>query len=167
VTNLLGAVASLEGEGWQIHLNASRNTDVQGAVFSAHTQHYTAGYRYDRHHIVSWGEYGYEQSPDGTVLTGGQTYMGQSKGGYVLVGYRIGDFLPRYTYADGNYNLGIYTGENTSHIFGLNYQMSTQAVVKAEYQVDLIPSGTTGYPVQTSNGSSSGSALYVGLDFIF
>jgi hypothetical protein len=58
----------------------------------------------------------------------------------------------------------------STHTIGVNYQLASQAVLKAEYEMDFVPdAGGGGVDVtQTANTSDKfGSALYAGIDFIF
>jgi hypothetical protein len=181
--DLLGAVATLDGDGWRLRAAASRNFNqivttgvpVVGTVTNqGHNQNYSAGARYDKNNIVFWGEYLMIRTPDGTPSSTGGRYIGNGHGYYLLGGYRIGNFMPRYTFAQGSqtFNLfgsGAYNGQTTSHTVGLNYTAG-QAVIKLEWEKDLVPvANGGGYTVTQPAGTTatSGSAFYAGVDFIF
>ncbi|MFL5812799.1 MAG: hypothetical protein ACJ763_04425, partial [Bdellovibrionia bacterium] len=189
LSDLLGAVATLDGDGWRVRAQASRMYNKFNLVTSpstslnwdGHSQIYSAGARYDKHNVVFWGEYLMTRAPDGTpvspisVATAGNNgrYVGSSHGYYLMGGYRLGNFLPRYTFAQGsnNYNLPVaaYNGKVTSHTVGLNYTAG-QAVLKAEFEHDSSPAAQgAGYLATTPAGSTatSGNAFFAGVDFIF
>jgi hypothetical protein len=181
-SDLVGAQASLDGDGWRIRAQASRflselslGSPLPAAYFSGHTQEYSVGYRYDKNHLVSWSEYSFSQTPDGTPVNGGK-YSGVGHGFYWLGGYRIGKFMPRYTFSQGvtQFNVlganGYSNGQATSHVIGLNYQAGDQAVIKVEYERVLIPgTNSVSYLLnqKANSAATSAGALYAGLDFIF
>jgi hypothetical protein len=182
--DLLGSQLSLDGDGWRVRAEVSRNFTSQATaaplpdtVEEGHTQTYSLGYRYDKNGIVSWGEYILSRAPDGTPVNGGK-FVGVGRGYYVLGGYRIGKFMPRYTFAQGSQDFnvasatgGYRNGRVTSHTLGVNYEAGEQAVIKIEYEQDLVPSASAGggyFVTQQPGGtSSSGGAFYAGVDFIF
>jgi hypothetical protein len=177
--DLLGVQATLDGNGWRVRAQASRDYSLAsspGVSEDGHIQNYSVGYRFDKYNIVSWGEYVLIRTPDGTPVNGGR-YIGDGRGYYLLGGYRIGRFMPRYTFAQASqtFNVGAPTGsygngQVTSHTIGLNYQAGSQAVIKCEYELDLVPTAQGGgYLVtQPSNTTvAAGSAFYLGVDFIF
>jgi hypothetical protein len=183
VSQLLGAQATLDGDGWQLRAQASTDhsrMDFTGiGTYEGHSQNYTVGYRFDRFNIVSWGEYMLVRTPDGSImpplsfigrLSSGGRYIGRASGGYVLGGYRIGKFLPRYTFARSDMDFGIGSGKVTSHTIGLNYQASAGTVLKAEYEISLVPAPGGGpFSVTQPAGAvdTVGGAFYAGVDFIF
>lgn len=175
---LLGARVALEGEGWRLRAQAARSAhgsvSTIGALTtqsSANVQTYTVGYRFDKYDVVSWAEFILRHSTDGTPVAG-STYLRLAKGGYALIGYRLGDFLPRYTFSEATSQLQVSSGNGTTttHNIGVNYQPGKSYVVKAEYQIDIIPTGaTTAYNVTHAAGSATtvGHSFYTGIDFIF
>ena len=138
---------------------------------------FTAGYRFDKYNIVSWGEYIYTVSPGATPVAAnpvaglpGGTFLGKGQGGYVLVGYHMGDLLPRYTFAQASSEFGVVGGKTTTHTIGVNYQASPKVVAKAEVEIDVINPNTPGtWQVTQAPGSNAttGTAGYLGVDFIF
>lgn len=182
LSDLIGVQAGLDGEGWRIRAQASRffseltmGTPLPAAYFSGHTQGYSIGYRFDKYNIVSWSEYTFAQTPDGTPVNGGK-YVGIGRGFYWLGGYRFGKFMPRYTYANASneFNIlaatGYINGGTTTHTVGVNYQAGSQAVIKVEYEQVLIPRSLGGsyFVVQSATSTArSAGAFYAGLDFIF
>jgi hypothetical protein len=120
MANLIGAHATLDGEGWRLHAQASTyrtQADVTSPVtltVVADPQIYTLGYRIDKSGFVSWGEASLLQAPDGenvppiAGLTAGGKYVARATSGYILGGYRIGKFLPRYTYARYETDYGLF-----------------------------------------------------------
>jgi hypothetical protein len=181
LSDLVGARVSVDGDGWRIHAQASRffsettlSAPLTAAYLSGHTQAYSLGYRYDRDGPVSWSEFTYSRTPDGSPVNGGK-YVGNGHGFYWLGGYRIGKFLPRYTFAQevNAFNVltasGYSNGKVTTHTIGLNYRAG-QAVVKVEYERLLLPRPRSGgyFVTQSStSAATSAGAFYAGLDFIF
>ena len=182
LSDLVGAKVSLDGDGWRIHAQASRffseltmSAPLAPAYLHGHTQDYSIGYRYDRSRLVSWGEFTFSQTPDGSPVNGGK-YVGHGHGFYWLGGYRVGKFMPRYTFAqqENVFNIltgtGYANGKTTTHTIGVNYEAGGQAILKVEYEQVVIPRPLEGsYFVNQSSTSTSKSAgaLYAGLDFIF
>jgi hypothetical protein len=118
-SNLVGAKITYEGDGFRLRAQASRSTETatstvelaapygSSSYYEAHEENFTVGYRYDKHNIVSWGEYLFAVSPGSTTVPAGNglpggAFLGKAQGGYILVGYRVGDFLPRYTFAQAS-----------------------------------------------------------------
>ena len=176
LSNLLGVRLNLEGDGWRVRAQASRSSSASvnaagNLLASADSQYFSVGYRYDKNDIVSWGEFLYRAAPDGTVqnLANGQhQYLGNGKAGYVLVGYRFGNWLPRYTFAQAKADLGtVGEGQSTTHTIGVNYAFSPKVTFKGEYELTLVPLAGSGYKVTQPAGTdaTSGSAIYAGLDF--
>jgi hypothetical protein len=179
LSDLIGGRVNLEGDGWRVRAviarSASQSTITStGAISKADSTYLSAGYRYDKNNIVSWGEYMFRHAPDGTQSAAG-VYGGRGSAGYVLAGYRIGDFMPRYTFAEASAALGpLGNGKTTTHTFGVNYTASEHAVIKVEYELDVTPTDGGGYKVTPIDpvaagmtASTSGSALYAGVDFFF
>jgi hypothetical protein len=175
--DLIGTQASLDGDGWRVHAQASRfysamtlSAPLPAGSYSGLENIYTAGFRYDKHSIVTWGEYMWVRTPNGTPLAGGH-YAEKGEGGFLLLGYRLGNFMPRYTYARAIADFNVSAnGETASHTVGVNYQVGRQAVIKAEYERTMIPEAQHGgYFVTQTAGSTakSGDAFYLGTDFIF
>lgn len=154
---------------------------------------YSLGYKVDKAGFVSWGEATYIKAKDdqNLTLTTRVTANGslaaapttkklfeKSYGGYVLVGYRFGAFLPTLTYSQGTTYLGLpaasnnaeYEGKTESYIAGLNYQAHDQVSMKVEYLRSYVPSINGGwYDVvqSTSSKKKHGDAVKAGVDFIF
>jgi hypothetical protein len=176
---LFGARANLEGDGWQANRNnqtlvwSAPYSTYYGSSNAANVTTLTAGYRFDKFNIVSWGEYGYTFSKDGTTIPlNGVRAVDNGKAGYVLVGYRLDKFMPRYTFAQANLNYGFENGKVTTHTIGVNYNANEHVTLKAEYEIDLVPTpgGGPGFLVTqnaTSPTGTSGSAFYIGGDFYF
>jgi hypothetical protein len=166
--NLYGAKAYLNGDGWLVHGSASTVT-ASSLGFQAHEQVYSLGYRFDRFNFVSWGEYVYTRSGDGSSVGIGN-FNQKGKAGYVLVGYHMGDWTPRYTFAQASVQNGFLSdsGKTTTHTIGVNYQASAKVIAKAEFEIDSVD-GSQGAFEDKWNGTSStsGTAGYVGVDFIF
>jgi hypothetical protein len=175
-SNLLGARVNLEGDGWKLRLQGSRasekiSTSGGTTVTANQISFLSAGYRYDKYNIVSWGEYILVSSHDGYPLTYGPAVR-TAGGGYVLLGYRIGDFMPRYTFAAVNSAYGFYpAGTVNNHTFGLNYTITPKLVAKAEYELDHISKPNVGaiggFTQAAGSTTTTASALYAGLDFAF
>jgi hypothetical protein len=141
--------------------------------------------------FVSWAEVGYFKTPHprtlqvSTTSTGNSgnadvysdyglsgpeiTYWSQYAGGYALLGYRFGAWLPRYQFARVISWDQSYPGATSTHIVGLNYDWSKRVIFKAEYEVDLFPLGAQFANNGTGTGASStrAVALYAGFDFIY
>ncbi len=175
--NLLGAELTLEGDGWRVHAQAARffSRLVTSAPLAVSDRFgtertYSAGFRFDRKNIVSWGEYIFAHTPKGVDLGTGR-YAHQGRGSYWLIGYRFGKWLPRYTFAKAKQNYNVTAnGSVTSHTLGVNYQTGQRSVVKIEYQRDFIPAPQQGgYFITQPAGATatSGGSIYAGLDFIF
>jgi hypothetical protein len=189
IENLIGGQVVLDGDGWRVRATAaavfsSETTTLTASpnnpIFQeAHNQLYSVGYRYDKR-LLSWGECLMVQSPDGTPVaaTGGR-FGGYDSGCYVLLGYHIGKFTPRYTYAQTNENInagsasfpGQYAnGTAKSHNLGLNYQAGQKVVVKAEYQRIVLTSDTDDISAvlrQTGSTATYADAAWVGIDYVF
>lgn len=181
LSDLLGGVATLDGDGWRVRAQASRVgsklVPTGGTSFyEGHSQLYSAGARWDKYNVVFWGAYLMTRAPDGTPVADGSNggrYVGNAHGYYLMGGYRFGNWMPRYTFAQGSDNYNVpslaYNGKVTSHTVGVNY-IAGQAVIKAEWEHDSSPVAQgAGYLATTPTGSTetSGNALYVGIDFIF
>ncbi len=187
-SNLFGARVGLEGDGWRLRAQASFTTasltasaipvapgfTTTGGTFGGHEQIYSAGYRFDKYNIVSWGEYAYTANPNGTPVAftafpggTGHPFAARTNAGYVLGGYRIGDFLPRYTFAQATQDLGISApGKTTSHIIGLNYAMNQKVTLKGEYELDFVPNNQGATLGVTRTGTNTvGKAVFAGADF--
>jgi hypothetical protein len=183
LADLIGVQASLDGDCWRVRAKVSRNftgvipTAGGFTALGGHEQIYSGGYRFDKYHIVSWGEYIMARTPDGSPSGGGR-FVGDGHAYYLLGGYRLGKFMPRYTFSQGststNYPLGpliVANGSVTTHTFGVNYQAGAQAVIKIEYEHDITPyaPGPNGFfatqPAYATD--TSGDAFYAGIDLIF
>jgi len=141
INNLEGAVVSLEAEGWKLHATYSQfrivitspnfqtpptPSTLVGSEFGSMNHNVTIGGTYDRHNIMGYLEYTLNCNtafPDCLV-----------KAYYGTLGYHLGAFLPHYTFALGDWDIpGEFNGRETSHGFGLNYQLDPAIVLKAEY----------------------------------
>ena len=176
-SNLLGAKVSLDGDGWKVRAQASRSqetinfsTPPTASYNVSNQQIYTVGYRYDKNNIVSWGEFLYRQSP-GSVQGPKGFALRKSEGGYILAGYRIGKFMPRYTFSHIDTELGISNpdGTATSHVVGVNYEFEPKIIGKLEVQFDNVSAANSayGYTVAAGSTATSSSSIYAGLDFGF
>lgn len=179
--NLYGARLTLDGDGWRFHLNGMTNENVTGATGGpvsgrSKAPNYTVGFRYDKHNVVSWTEYLYSRATSGTEDANGNQFSEARNAVYSLIGYRIGDFMPRYTYsyADATTGRGSTQEIFASHTVGLNYQLNPQAVFKIEYehtdliQANTLPAAQRGvHTFKTANNADSGGAIYAGIDFVF
>lgn len=184
--NLIGAEATLDGDGWRVRASVSElyasvaSTVIPPAfpTVTGHPHEYSAGYRFDKYNIVSWGEYFMVRSPDGSSSGGGK-FIGNGHAYYILGGYRIGKFMPRYTFSQGSSTLNIPVagsssygdGSITTHTIGLNYEAATQAIVKIEYEHDIVPTppGPLGFFATgpATSTATTGDAFFAGVDFIF
>lgn len=173
--NMYGARLTLDGDGWRFHLNGlSQNNELSagGPVVEARSTAITTGFRYDKHNIVSWTEYSRSEATSGAPDTNGNRLGENREAVYSLLGYRIGAFMPRYTYAYGDYINGNNTPREifASHTVGLNYQLNPQAVFKVEYEHgNLIQDNgdTQSFTYRGINGKDSGGVVYAGIDFVF
>ena len=174
LSNLLGARINFEGDGWRIRVQASRshsanlnNSNV--IVAAANNSYYSAGYRFDKYNIVSWGEVVFRHAPDGTISPTFGKYVGTGLGAYFLAGYHIDKWMPRYTIATASAHLGaVGSGQTTTHTFGLNYYFNPKVAAKAEYELITIPNAGGGFKTTQpfNSAATSGGTLYVGLDFL-
>lgn len=174
VYNLVGLAGDLNGDGYSVHFSASHSESDMTVALPAmgvnlplqlNLTNLTAGLRYDKNNIVTWAEtfYGFNNDKD-------DAKMKTVRANYALVGYRIGDFMPRYMFSN-MFSTGVGTdpmgreGSQINHTIGLNYQVSSQAVVKVEYETNKIEDG---YTATTALGTGqNASAVYAGVDFIF
>jgi hypothetical protein len=206
---LSGVRATLDGSGWRLHASYNRvfskvkiDTESYATATGTTVTRTTGkaevssdimsfGYRFDKYNFVSWGEMVYNKASDDVNLTLTNSALGviankklfeKSYGGYVLMGYRLGKFLPSVTWAQGTQFLGLpedssntplvskYQGRTTAYIFGTSYQVNDQASLKFEYLNVKVPSiGGGWYDVAQSATSTkkSASAVKAGVDFIF
>jgi len=171
LTNFWGVNLGLDGDGWGVKLTQSSVAIRLDALnIGSMVNSTTLGYKIDKNNFVSWGEVVYGKATDDSDKLGADRFINQLDGGYVLVGYRIGKFLPRYTYTKTHSN-SVISPETKSqtHTVGLNYDVASQAVFKVEYQMikaedNLAPSSGTRLKGPTDN---NGSAIYAGFDFTF
>jgi hypothetical protein len=202
--NLYGIKASLDGDGWRIRAQASRyHNIITPAVFhtgpakmpttnilpnlTATTTDFSVGWQIKKYGIVSWAEYAKFISPNGTVVTSDDVsnsmdYWSQGKYyqeydcGYILLGYEIGSFLPRYTFARVVSRDAEFKGRVTSHIIGFNWTIEKSIILKAEMEFDLFNdsdpyfafSNVSPFGTQTEPGLPAGNiarGLFVGIDF--
>ncbi len=197
--SILGARVTLDGSGWRLHATANQfkskmtisyltslPSTMYSSVNTATSTIYSFGYRYDKNNIVSWGEMFTLKSKDNSLVPMASGYSQQaykyferSYGGYVLVGYRFGKFLPTATVAQGTAKLGFptdpttnqkYDGKVTSYILCNSYQMNDQATFKVEFQRSTVPSVGGGFfdvAQSTTSTKKYGDMVKAGIDFIF
>jgi len=183
-TDMYGARVNFEGDGWRARIQASRGDQhVRTMDTSGNTvmylrgtaEYYSLGYRYDKNNIVSWGEYMIEKghSTD-TVPTvpgtfGGGKMLEKENGGYILIGYHMGDWTPRYTFAVADEHNGFDNNTVTEHNIGVNYKFSEVVTAKIDYEYyNLSNPGPLGsMTVTASNTATKAQAAYVGVDFYF
>lgn len=190
----LGGQVSLDGDGWRLKAYASRNYLASKSTinFSApstsyvvtpvsslsdgHLQCFSASLRYDKNNIVTWAEWVMARMPDGTPQSDGGHAFANARGYYILGGYRLGRFLPRYSFAQGSQSYDIpplgsavINGQVTTHTLGVNYQAGNQAVLKLEIERNLFPfPGGGGYLISPyTNKATSADSFFAGVDFIF
>ncbi len=180
-SDLAGVQVTWDGDGYRLRALASRsysraiipalsNLNLP-TTYEGHSQTYTLGYRFEKFNLVSWGEYGLTRTPDGTYypLTG-SNFGGVGHMLYVLGGYRIGDFLPRYTFSNGSTTYGVLDATLTTHTVGVNYQIHSQATIKAEFERAIVPfpgAASTIFKQPFGTNVTYGDAFYLGADFIF
>ncbi len=172
LSNLVGVRVNYEiGSGLKIRVNVARasvQSTTNTASAYADSEFFSGGYRYDSGNFVSWAEVLYRRSGDGTpqVVQGTHTsFLREGKSGYALAGYRLGDWMPRYTFSVATADLGtIGEGHTTIHTFGVNYAVNPKVTVKGEWEYDVVPNNGGGYKT-TGTGGTSGSAIYAGIDF--
>jgi hypothetical protein len=188
--NLIGASLTLKGDGFKARAQVSRSSvslstyytsvstvsgvsvpvvsNVQALNGKADTLSATFGANYDKDNIVVWAEYGTVSSSDGPMTGAGQ-FLKSLQGGYVLAGYRLGQFMPRYSYALADWSQSGISGigKGTTHNIGLNYQATDQVVVKGDFQMDITSSGFSGVMVTNAAGVTNAKSFTVGVDFMF
>lgn len=210
---IIGARATLDGSGWRLHgtinkYQAKMQIDVAsvqafpgmgnvvfGTIPFVNTADITlmsAGYRYDKHNIVSWGEMftlkgTNNESVAMTTMLNMMSGKGpspykfyeRSYGGYLLLGYRIEDFLPSVTVAQGTAGFGFpsdmvtnqhYDGKVTSIILCNAYKMNDQASLKVEFQRSSVKAPGEGFFDVAQSATSTkkyGDIVKAGVDFIF
>lgn len=176
---LLGTAVTFDGSGYRVrasYMHANSTVTIQtGGTPSSITgngryNQASVGGRFDKYNVVVWGEYAKIWSDDGETSLGGD-YLDRLEAGYVLAGYRIGKFLPRYTFqwADSDSGLGA-AARSTSHTVGVNYELSAQSVFKLEYEQLHRPDDTKGPAfgtLATGSTKTDGGAIFAGIDFIF
>jgi hypothetical protein len=204
-TDLWGARVNLSGDGWKLRAQASQNftlfqinpfnmyqnflvakvnnTPVYAVSNSAfdyggNNQIFTAGFTFDKANFVSWLEVIHNQSFNGS-LAGGVPFWGSETAGYWLLGARLGNFLPRYTFSRAISHAGIGKGAVSSHIVGCNYEIQKGMIVKTEFEVDTFNPGnyidvvgnaylygsTPTDPSQKPQGKNAKS-FFLGIDFL-
>lgn len=153
IEDFLGAVTSLDGDGWRLRAMAARVTDkvtstVNSTVTGAPTavlssgspgqKIFSVGGRYDKGKVLLYSEFAYKGTRRGTLdAATGTKLIRKMMGYYGTAGYRIGRFLPRYTYSYGNWLMG-FAGGNAKlkgHNFGVNFAAGSNIVLKAEYDI--------------------------------
>jgi hypothetical protein len=181
--NLVGAAVTLDGDGWRaraafdredvnidynygtVAINGSTGTPVHLRSKVTNSNGVSVGGRYDKNSLVLAGEYTRRWclTGDRDPTTGIRNVEG-SWGFYTLAGYRLGRWLPRYTYGFADFRLGSVgsNGKFYTHNLGLNYQVAPTIVAKTEYQWDENPEGYL--RVMRTGEAQTWTA---GLDFIF
>ncbi len=172
VHDVIGLAADLDGDGWGVHAAYSRNrhdlsiaTGFGALDFKENVENFSVGYRLEKFNIVNWAEYFYQRN------TEDRPALNMARAGYVLLGYRLGAFLPRYMFVHQQANIvPVFPGQaQNNHVIGLNYQLSPQAVLKAEYEMGKVADGygpASASRAQTSTATDI-QAVYAGIDFIF
>lgn len=190
IYDYFGLTATLQGDGWTAkvgYTDAKTKTTLgtafsvlglNGKVYNSRPKTTSLGLKYDKHNVVFWSEmisiFAGDKDADVTFL--GERSIESAGGGYGLIGYRMGKWMPRYTYATAysRYGLPNTTGvvdastknQSESHVLGVNYEVGDQSVLKVEYQTVKITSGA-GVGAQKTGSDDDGSAVYAGLDFTF
>jgi hypothetical protein len=184
INHMFGTTLTLEGDGWRVRGMVGRESidavidvglvTVTGPVGTPYYSHVAApsvlaaslGGRYDRNQIVLYGEYGYRGTDQGTPEAGtGKRFFRRLAGYYGTAGYRLGSFLPRYTYGHADWRLGISSTDGilNTHNFGLNYQVNPWIVAKAEYSWQKAEGGTVTRLQRTGIARTAS----LGIDLIF
>lgn len=183
-TDMYGARINFEGDGWRARVQASRSdqhirtTDSSGNTtlyLRGTAEYYSLGYRYDKYNIVSWGEYMMQKGAStNTVPTIAGTFAGgkmldNSSGGYILLGYHLGEWTPRYTFAVADGHNGFTDNTAVEHNVGVNYKFSEVVTAKIDYEYySMANAGPVGgMTVTAANTAKNASAAYVGVDFYF
>lgn len=177
ITNYWGASLGLDGDGWGVKLTQSSAILRLPALNIGSLLNISSlSFKVDKNGFVAWGEAFYSKankdSDTFNLGLGNSTLAEQFDGGYILVGYKFGKFMPRYTYTKTHRTLGLPTNPETkgqTHTIGLNYEVASQAVMKLEYQMIK---GEDGFAIPAAtrmktNTDNNGSAMYAGFDFTF
>jgi hypothetical protein len=121
----------------------------------------SVGLTIDWHNIVLYSEYADRNSDKELELA-----FPDQRAGYATLGYRMGKFLPHFTYAkrDEGADKSPTALKQTSMTAGLRYDVTENAALKAEYQYINPADGNTGL----FNSDVKDARLYgVALDVIF
>lgn len=195
--NLTGVRVTLDGSGWRLHATANKmmakllitvpsasTTTGQISNTEYKTRNnvnvFSAGFRFDKYNLVTWGEMSYLKGQDNTRLAsalGGKKFAEKSYGGYVLLGYRISDLMPFATIAQGTAFYGVptnagvsYQGRVTTYTAGTTYKLNDTTIAKLELQQDKVPSAGGGFYAVTQQSSSRkthAESMKLGVDFIY
>lgn len=181
-TDMYGARINLEGDGWKARVQASRvdmHVDMTGlglSYYRATSEIYSIGYRYDKNDIVSWGEYMIERGQSTNTIPAlpgnfaGGKMLDNSNGGYLLLGYHLGKWMPRYTFAVADQKTGFDNNTTMEHNVGVNYKFSDIVTAKLDYEyyhVNTPGVPASGLTIPANSTAQQGSAAYVGIDFYF
>ena len=185
----LGVTATLAGDGWRArsavifnynHANNATAPYGPGGTEDAHRTTVDVGARYDKHNVVAWLEYINTSAQNAGLTPYGDAFLDHGESYYALLGYRIGAFMPRYTYGRGSEYFGLggnhgqsWDGQIYMSTIGVNWQVARQAIIKLEMERNWIGTpdsaglfGVNG-TVTTPSTTTSGDAYYLGVDFIF
>lgn len=180
LNNAYGAQINLEGSGWKIHgsvtkwseeltINAPLTASF-GPGGKVESTLYTIGGRYDKNNIVIWSEILARKNTDASKLTNGKEVVGDINAGYAMIGYRMGKYLPRLTFAQNDIHTGFTTGKVSTAGVGVNYQVADTAVIKVDFERWMLSNpqeSNTTATVNTKNTKDYANAVYAGVDFIF
>ena len=170
INNLIGVVSAFEGDGWKVQATYSQfrliltmpnyqtlplPSTLAKIEFGGMNHDFTIGGSYNKNHILGYLEYA-RACNSGFESCIADTYYG-------TLGYHLGSFLPHYTFSYGDWKIpGFFTGRETSHGFGINYQLDPSAVLKLEY---LRQQDVGGAVFLTSVGTAESVAM--GVDIVF
>ena len=130
--NVIGGVADFQGKGYNLHAmylhsELDFNSTTPPIEIKSNTQTVSLGYRFEKNNFVNWTEVIYRWSASVTLHS--------IRSGYSLIGYRLGNWMPRYSYSteDWSSTPGMDSFSQI-HNVGFNYQLTSQAIVKVDYQ---------------------------------
>jgi len=166
INDLSGFTLSFEGNGWRVQATAAQFYYVPiipspGITLQTNLGKYIeAGGKYDKNNIVAYLEYIDSECGTGSTVCYGRGYYG-------TLGYRLGNFMPNFTYAyaENNFNTGFV--ELTSNIAGVNFQLNPSMVLKAEYLMEQGLNNATPGGINYISASGVARSVSVGLDLVF
>jgi hypothetical protein len=180
-SNLYGGGLTLTGDGYKARAQYSSSRSDVSMPTIAYTgggiiEQTTLGASYDKNNIVVWAEYGQERSRDATAgPLSTNDFFEKASAYYILAGYHIGKFMPRFTYAKADFNkigfIGL-EGEEKDYTLGLNYQLDPSAILKVDYEMAKLADGKEGAFTRRdakfpTTSDDKAEAIYAGIDFIF